>query len=153
MPSFQKILLSSGRSNILLLFQDSAELRSSGGFLQSAVLLSFDNGFFVNQEILTDESIAATHYGEKAAYPEVTQYLGESQLYFRDSNWLADFSQANQDITWFVEQSTGERIDATIALNSKTLVQLLTVLGPLELKTGETIKAETFTTRLEEAQR
>jgi hypothetical protein len=143
LTAFKEVLLSRGRTEILLAIQDESELRSSGGFLDGALLLSFNNGYFVDKQLLSNQDIMAGNFGQRQADPKLQNYLGEENLEFRDSNWAANFSQAAQDMSWFVDQATGGKIDAVVTLNYQTLLQLIDQLDGVEVD-GESIKSQNF---------
>lgn len=147
--AWQNFILQKGRNNVLVLFQDNSELRSSGGYLSAALLLAFDNGFLTDQQFLDITQVEAGNYGQKAAPEEVRELLGEEQLYFADSNWAADFTRASQDIKWYVEQSNGSRINLVVALNYLTVREWLQQLEPLALASGESITTQNFYSELE----
>lgn len=129
LASFKQVLFQEGRVNVLLLFQDSEELRATGGFLNKALILSFEKGILLDKQIFNVDELDDRTYGDKAVDPEISEYLKEKNLFFRDSNWWADFSKSNQESKWFVEQATGLKIDLSIVLNSKILDQFLKELA------------------------
>ena len=130
LSAFQNLLSQEGRVNILLLFQDSEELRATGGFLNRVLILSFEKGILLDKQILNADELDSRTYGDKAVDPEISEYLKEKNLFFRDSNWWADFPKTNQESKWFVEQATGSKIDLSIMLNSKVVEQFLASLRP-----------------------
>lgn len=146
----KQLLLQKGRTQWLVLLQDNAELRSSGGFLDGAILLSFENGFFVDQQFLTNDQIMQSNFGQKAAPAEIKDLLGESQWYFRDSNWASDFNQASQDSAWYVEQLSGDKVNIVTALNYSTIQKILAKLGTVTLPNGEQIAAPNLEAQFQE---
>lgn len=149
LEAWQQLILEKGRRNILIVFQDNSELRAGGGYISSVWLLTFDNGFLSDQQFLDTDQIDGSNFGQKVAPEEVKEVLGEEQLYFRDSNWAADFAKANQEIIWYVEQGMAREIDLTIALNYKSTKALLAEFGPIQLNNGEQINQENFYGQLE----
>lgn len=118
---FREFIFQPGIVNVLVLFQDSSELRSTGGFLTEIVLLSFNNGALLNKQILDVEDLDKRVYGHRQAPIEIKELLGEETLFLRDSNWQTDFSNSSQEIQWFVEQATGSKVDLALALNTKDI--------------------------------
>ena len=141
---FSQLLLASDRANILLLIQDSNELRATGGFLTEAIILGFNRAKLVDQQALTIDELDDRTYGSISANQEIQDLLGEKKLFLHDSNWQADFVQSGQNIVWFVEQATGNKIDMVMSLNTKTILQLLAALGELTLNNGESITQENY---------
>jgi hypothetical protein len=147
--SFRDLMLSPGRVNFLILIQDSSEIRSTGGFLTEVILLSFDNAVLVDKQILDVNDLDSRIYGRKESNQEIKDILGENSLYLRDSNWQADFVKSSQEIAWFVEQITGSKIDLTLALNTKTIAELLRVLDGVDLGENLLINASNYLERQE----
>ena len=123
--AFTDFIRVEGRKNILVLTQDNSILRSTGGILDTAIFMTFDNTVLLDKQIIPIEEISEEVYGEKEAYQNQTALLGEANLTLKNSNWLVDFEKSNRDITWFIEQARGEDVDLTILLNTKTLDKLV----------------------------
>ena len=123
--AFTDFIRGEGRKTILVLTQDNSVLRSTGGILENAVFMTFDNSILLDKQVVPIEEISAEVYGEKDAYPNQAALLGESNLTLKNSNWLVDFDQSSKDITWFIEQARGESVDLTILLNKKTIDKLV----------------------------
>ncbi len=139
--SFKNFIFQPGRINLLVLIQDSSEIRATGGFLTEAVILSFDNGVLVDKQVLDVNDVDARVYGHREADQEIKDLLGEKNFYFRDSNWQVDFANSSREAESFVEQITGYKIDLSIALNSKTFSSILKSLKELTLTSGTKITA------------
>lgn len=131
LESLSRFLLSPARSNLVVLIQDSNELRSSGGFLVSVVNLSFENSHLLNWRVYDVSDLDQRIYGEREAPEELRNMLAASRLLLRDANWPASFADASSDITWFIEQSLNMRPNLILTLNSKEIYGFLEVLSPL----------------------
>ena len=94
--AFKPLILESGRVNVLILIQDSSELRPTGGFLTDAALLSFENASLVDQQVFDIGELEKRIYGQKQASWDIKELLGEDNLYLHDSNWQADFAHLQQ---------------------------------------------------------
>ena len=123
--AFTDFIEEEGRKTILVLTQDNSVLRSTGGILDTAVFMTFDNSILLDKQVVPIEEISAEVYGEKEAYPNQAALLGESNLTLKNSNWLVDFDRSSKDITWFIEQARGESVDLIILLNKKTIDKLV----------------------------
>lgn len=139
-------LLKEGR--YLILFQNQAEIRSSGGFIGSYGIVDLIDwqikSLFVNTNIYTlDRNFAENHYIEA---PEPINKMTKGQTWaLRDANYDASFVDASQDILKFYQLETGDDVDGIIALTSQVLVDLLKITGPIYLeKYQTTITAENF---------
>lgn len=140
----KELLFQPGRTNVLFLVQDSSELRATGGFLTEAILLSFSNGALVDKQILDVNDIDSRIYGHKDSSQEIKDLLGEEVSYLRDSNWQVDFSKSSQEIQWFIEQTTGSKIDMTVALNTKTISEILKVVKEVKLNDGLLVNSTNY---------
>lgn len=118
----------------LVLLQNNAELRPTGGFIGSYALLSFDRGrlvdFTVEDVYVADGQLK----GHVEPPPPIKKYLGEAGWYLRDANWDADFPTTARQIEWFFEKETGNEVDGTIAINLYVVQALLRAVGPIQLK-------------------
>lgn len=131
LEKLSELLLSPARSNIIVLIQDSNELRSSGGFMVSLVALSFENSRLLNWQVYDVASLDGQIYGERSANEELKNLLVADRLRLRDANWPVNFYEAATDISWFVEQSLNLKPDLIISLNSKELYAFATPLFPI----------------------
>jgi len=132
----------------LVLFQNNAEIRSSGGFIGSFAVVEVKNfevkNIKFNTNIYTLDRDFAKENFVLAPAPVAKMLKGESWT-LRDSNYLASFSEASSDILSFYEKETGDEVDGIIALNAKVIIDLLKLVGPINLdKDNVTISAENF---------
>ncbi|AKM81003.1 MAG: hypothetical protein UT13_C0001G0039 [Candidatus Pacebacteria bacterium GW2011_GWF2_38_9] len=141
---FKEFILQEGRVNVLVLFQDSNELRSTGGFLTELAILSFENASLIDKQILDVNDLDMRTYGHKDSSQEIKDLLGENILYLRDSNWQVDFSKSSQEIKWFAEQVSGSQVDLVLAINSKTIIKLLDSLSGVELANNVSVNGANY---------
>ncbi len=138
-------------SNFLVLLQNNDELRPTGGFIGVYGLATTKNGEITS--LTTDDSyhvdMPAVGKWEKVAPIPITKYLGVSNWYFRDSNWVPDWPLAAQKIT---EIYNGENeaiglkptnFNGVIALNPDLISDLIRLVGPINIK-GENYTPENF---------
>jgi len=132
-----ELLLSPARSNIVILIQDSNELRSSGGFLTALATLSFENGRLLNWQVHDITDLDQRVYGEREISEELKNLLVTDKLLFRDANWPVDFSESGENITWFIQQSLNLKPDLILSLNSKELYVFSSPLFPIMINNYE----------------
>lgn len=138
-------------SNFLVLLQNNDELRPTGGFIGVYGLAKTKNGELIS--LATDDSyhidMPAVDKWKKEAPLPITKYLGVSNWYFRDSNWVPDWPLAAQKIN---EIYTGESLaigqespnfSGVIALNPDLISDLIRLVGPINIK-GENYTPENF---------
>lgn len=122
-----------GRRTYLVLLQNNAELRPTGGFIGSYALLTFESGRLVEWEV-EDVYVADGQLKGHVEPPrEIKEYLGEAGWYLRDSNWDPDFPTTARQVEWFFAKEKGRRVDGTIAVNLIVVADLLEALGPIEI--------------------
>lgn len=132
----------------IILFQNSEELRASGGFMGSFARVT------VGAQGLSELSIQDIYepdgqfQGFVPAPPGVAEYLSSGNgLRLPDANWAADFPTAAQTILSYFSLGKEQDIDGIIALNSSLIEKLLTITGDIYLPDYQTnISATTFTT-------
>lgn len=130
------------RRTYLFVFQNSTELRPTGGFMGSLAMLTLDRG-----EIKTLEVPGGGPYDlqgelkERVRPPEPLRLIA-SRWEFQDANWFPDFPAAAKKISWFWSKGGKPTVDGVIAVNLRVLERLLEVTGPVELpEYGKTITA------------
>jgi hypothetical protein len=131
----------------LVLFQNSNELRPTGGFLGSFALVDIKQGAVVNLEIPGDGSYNLQGRLTKFVNaPHALQILNP-KWEFQDSNWFFDFPQSARKAAEFYAKSGGPSVDGVIAVNSRLMEKILAVTGPFEIPgTQETVDAKNFVT-------
>jgi len=117
----------------LLLFQNSNELRPTGGFIGSLGLVRFRNGVFQGIETLDVYDADGQLRGYVAPPPPIEKYLGEAVWYLRDSNWDPDFPKSAARAAWFLDKELGEEVDGVVAINVDALERVLSIVGPVSL--------------------
>lgn len=126
----------------LVLFQNDAELRATGGFLTYYSIFRVDEGVIEVEDSSDiyelDESIP-TH----PSPPQIVRdYLEVNRLYIRDSNLSPDFVVSMDSFLEQYENSSKEQdIDGIIALDTEVLVGAIRILGEVSAA-GLTFTAE-----------
>ncbi len=117
----------------LLVFQNNAELRASGGFIGSYALVDVRDGKIRNLEVPGGGSYD-TEGGMKAnfAAPE-PMWLVNPLWHFWDANWWPDWPTTAQNLAWFYEKSGGPSVDGVISVTPTVVERLLEVTGPIDL--------------------
>lgn len=127
------------QSTWAVLLQDNLELRPTGGYLDSVMLLTLDQGKIINQNVQTTSSLDAKLQGRVDPPVELSRYLNEDNWYLRDANWDPDFQSTRNTIIWFLDKQRNQSVDGVIALDLHYFNSLLEVLGPIELSDGTVI--------------
>ena len=129
----------------LILFQNDNELRPTGGFLTAYAVVNVENGK-VTAEKSDDIYELDKKFRKKIPIPkELGRYLTtEKYWHLRDMNIYPDFKES-MDV-FYSNYSTvpGEpdNIDGIIAIDTKFVVHLMEILGPVEVPGYGTFSAE-----------
>jgi len=124
----------------LIIFQNNAEIRPTGGFIGSFAVATFseyrlkDFNFDTNIYKL-DKSYSFDH---NIPSPGPLQTITDKWA-LRDSNWAISFPESAQQIEWFYKQETGQDVDGVIAINGSVLRDVLKITGPIGLSNYNTI--------------
>ncbi len=143
-----EILGSESPKTYLLIFQNSNELRPTGGFIGSYGKLVLNKGQIdklVVDDVYNLDGLLETK-GINIEPPEpLKEHLGVSRFLLRDANWSPDFPTAAEQIMNFYSQAMGGNIDGVIGLDLDVVQKLLELTGPIYLaQFNESITAENF---------
>jgi len=117
----------------LILFQNDAELRPTGGFMTAYAILDVNKGKI---KPLFSEDVYSLdgRFNKRIPAPEpILKYLPKVYYWnLRDMNLSPDFSVSMATFSGYYRQvSQSQQIDGIIAVDTKLLVSLLEVLGPI----------------------
>lgn len=140
------------KKRYLVLFQNNAELRPTGGFIGSYALIDIYKGELVNIHIPGGGSYDLQGGLATTVRPPEPLQLVSDKWEFQDSNWFADFPTAAQKIQWFHEKSGGPSVDGVIAINLPVVEEILAVTGPIEMpEYDKTLTADNFWIEVQKA--
>ncbi len=125
----QKIML--GKKHVLLLFQNSNELRPSGGFIGTFGRLDLEDGRVNNLHVSSIYDLDG-QLTERIKPPYPLLQVND-RWFMRDSNWFADFPTSAEVITGFYEKEGGRTPDIILAMTPDIIVDLLAITGPVTL--------------------
>lgn len=133
LPLVPSFIAQDSKKTYLVLMQNSAEIRPTGGFIGSYGLLIFEKGKLLDFSV---EDIYAAD-GQLKGYVQppkpIEKFLGQNTWYFRDSNWDPDFLVSAQRAEWFLNKTTNRNVDGVIAVNLPAVKELLKATGPISL--------------------
>ncbi len=131
------LLGSPTEAKYLVLFQNNAELRASGGFLTEYSIFRVDNGVIkidsANDIYTLDASIPTS--AKPAAPRPIALYLpAVPQLNVRDTNLSPDFITSMDDFNKLYEKaSLYKKVDGIIAIDTHVLVSAMNILGDMQV--------------------
>ncbi len=129
----------------LLVFQNSAELRPTGGFIGSFAILTIEEG--VVKDLVFHDVYSADGQLQGRVVPpaEIVHFLGQNSWFLRDANFSPDFPLTAKRLEFFLEKETGQRVDGVIAIDLQAVQYLLRATGPLPLVDfADQVTAENF---------
>lgn len=140
--SLPDLLGESETKRYLVLFQNDAELRATGGFLTYYSIFKVDEGIIEVEDSSDiyelDESISS----HPPAPQIVKDYLEVNKLYIRDSNLSPDFVKSMESfMSQYKNSNKQQDIDGIIALDTDALVGAIRILGEVSAS-GLTFTAE-----------
>jgi len=132
-------------------FQNSNEIRPTGGFIGSYALLSIESGkikdLTIDDIYNPDGQIDVRNIKTEPPEP-IKNFLNEETLYLRNSNWDPDFTKSSKTFDDIYFKINGETIDGYIALDLSFVEGLLEVTGPIFLASyNEDISSENIDER------
>jgi hypothetical protein len=122
----------------LVLTQNSDELRPSGGYINAAGHIVFDQGQIV--EFVMQDSYAVDRLSEQYPYPPdaLYQYMAAEYWVLRDAGWSPNFPNTARTAIYLYELGQGISANGVIALDQQALPYLLQALGPIGVE-GERV--------------
>lgn len=142
-------LFKGGRnSSYIVGFQNSAELRPTGGFWGSFAYIEIPEDIKKTEIIFETNPYKNSNKIEKEAdvtMPKPMQEIwqGKSQS-FVNANWSADFTESAKTIEWYFGQGWNKNSDGVIAVSSLTMIDLLDLVGPIEMEDRTLITGNNF---------
>ena len=124
-----------GPRRYVVLSQDPAESRPTGGFIGSYGIVAFDRGR-ITELAFRDVTLLDFPWDYPRIEPpqDLADYLlgPEQPWQFADANWSPDFPTSAADaLRLYTNESDDDRIDGVIALTTYTIDELLEVTGPI----------------------
>lgn len=142
LPVAQSIVRPGPPRRYVLLAQNSAELRATGGFVGTLGTL-----------VVSDTAVGIERFGDSydlrlKAPPDINfpvsylRYLRISEYYARDFNWNADFPTSVETLRYFWALNGREPFDGVIAIDLYAFANLVGALAPLDVGGFGTINAD-----------
>lgn len=146
--SLKEFLGTTHDKRYLLVFQNNAEMRASGGFIGSFAIIDFRDGKIKNIEVPGGGSYD-TEAGlkDKIIAPEPL-HLVNPLWHFWDANWWPDWPTTARKLMWFYEKSDGSTVDGVISFTPTVIEKMLRVIGPIDMteQYGVIVDADNFWT-------
>lgn len=121
---------------IMILFQNNAELRGSGGFIGSFALASLTDGLLKKIDFQTNiyKLDKSAENKVKIDAPDEFKVLAKGKMYLRDSNYAIDGPESLATVREFYSLESGREVDGIMALDTTLFTSLLGAIGPIYLE-------------------
>ena len=130
----------------LVVFQNNAEMRASGGFIGSFALVDFNRGKIKQIETPGGGSYDLQGGLHKRVAAPQPLHLINSLWEFQDANWWPDWPRSAEKLGWFFENGWGSTVDGVIGITPTYFEELLKIIGPIDMteKYGVIIDSNNF---------
>ncbi|HEX2895779.1 MAG TPA: DUF4012 domain-containing protein [Marmoricola sp.] len=133
----------------LLVIQNPAELRSTGGLPGSLALLHADHGkVTMGWQGSAGDVHGFTAPAVKLARDTEQQYGPTPATDLRDANFTPDFPEAARILTAMVEPSQHVKLDGVVSVDPVALAEMMQGTGPVKVKDGVVLDATNVVTAL-----
>lgn len=138
------MLGSNGSRRYLVLFQNPAEARGTGGLSGSYAIMRADNGKLTRERAGSDSELRDAPGPVTDLGPEFTnRWRAESgDRAWRAANYTPHFPHAAEVWQKLWERQSGQKIDGVIAVDPIALSYLLDVVGSITLSDGEVLDSD-----------
>lgn len=128
-----KVLGGDKQQRYLLVFQNSDELRPTGGFMGSLSIVDVYQGKILNSETPTGGPYDWQGWLKEKTLAPHPLWIVNPIWQFQDANWFFDFPTSASKILQFYHQTRPEMVDGVIAINSYVLPKILQLTGEIEM--------------------
>lgn len=146
LPTLLNIAGSGGTKTYLLVFQNNAEIRATGGNPASTMIVTMTDGKLGYADQATSATFyqAGTQGNEYISLPAETTglYLPTLTRHNQDYNFTPDFPTTAQLFQAIFADTTGAQFDGVISIDPTVLSHMLAVAGPVTLGTGQQLTAD-----------
>ncbi len=146
LPVVLRMAGSEGPRNYLVVFQNNAEIRATGGNAATSTLIHTDNGKIqkVEDETVEDFYLAGVNGWLKSDLPDETLELYEADFTRNAQNFsrTPDFPTTASMFSQLWTQTNDTQLDGVISLDPVALSYMLAATGPVPLEDGSEINAE-----------
>ncbi|MEX1113227.1 MAG: DUF4012 domain-containing protein, partial [Patescibacteria group bacterium] len=141
----------------LVWFQNPAEIRPTGGFVGTLGVLTLERGAVKDLAVDSIYDIAnQANRSIEDEQPDPFRRFARSDdpaWSLQNANWSPDFPSAARRFQRYYERGGGATTDGVAAITITPFVELLEVLGPIEMpEYGYTFTAENFQTTMQDDQ-
>jgi hypothetical protein len=134
LPGFlQQVLASPTLKHYIVLFQNSSELRPTGGFMGSLAFVEIENGRVKQMQIPGGGPYDFQGSLRRTISPPEPLRLVRGTWQLQDANWFFDFPASARKVLWFLQESGGPEVQGVIALTPDLVIEFLKLTGSVSL--------------------
>ncbi len=141
-PAILKLLGDVTPHRYLIILQNNNEIRATGGFIGSYVLLDINDGYIENLKIEDVYDIDDAYHGIIEPPDDLKRYINNWR--FRDANYSPDFAISASKLRWMLQKEGGPTVDTVIAINQGLLKDMLEITGPVQVGNFGKLNAENY---------
>jgi hypothetical protein len=125
----------SAPARYLLVFQNPAELRPTGGFPGTMALVSIDHGRLSSYNFFDAHELSNAYMAQRSmplAQPwPIEQYFPQDGFQLHDALWWPDFPRSAQQLMAMYAETGWPPIEGVVALQPEVAAQLVEITGPM----------------------
>lgn len=141
-PAILKLLGDRYPHRYLILLQNNNEIRPSGGFIGSYIIMDVNEGYIEKLET-NDVYDLDDPFRDYIEPPEnLKEFIPNWR--FRDANYSADFPTSASKLRWFLQKEGGPSVDTVIAINQGLLRDMLEITGPVQVGDFGKLNSENY---------
>jgi hypothetical protein len=131
-----------GERNYLVLFQNNAELRSTGGIPGAMALVHMDRGSVSLAQQASASSFQFPAPVVDLPLDTLSLYGENTAVFMQDVNFTPNFALSGKIAREMWSQQYGVQVDGVISLDPVALSYLLRATGPVDLPTGDQLTSD-----------
>ncbi len=141
----------------LVLFQNPAELRPTGGFVGTVARVELHRGQITEYEFLDVYEVAEDYADQdghrvRAPWP-IREYIRSDHLQFQDANWWPHFPESATLLMEMAEAAGWPELDGVVSVQPETVQDLIAVTGPITVDVDGDMREITSENLHDEAER
>ncbi len=130
-PVVMKMLGQRYLHRYLILLQNDAEARPTGGFIGSYLIVDVNDGYVTKTEFHDIYETDGQLQEDIPAPEDIAKITKNWRM--RDSNYSPDFAISAEKAAWFLQKEKGPSVDSVIAINQSFISRLFDVTGPVSI--------------------
>lgn len=150
-PALSAMLGLEGPRSYLVLGQNQAELRATGGFIGSLGRVTLDQGEVVQFSFGSSTQVDDPNRPAVRPPQELARFMNVGAWYIRDANWWADFRTSAAQVERFWEADRGSPIHGVVAVDDIAVGLILDAIGPISVpELGGEVSGRSFAAAVQE---